>query len=344
MENQTVAVGEEIKVVPGPIWWWAGWSILSLLGLVLNMLFLVVVVSNRKQRDLRSLLTAVLVTIAVLDILDIARIVPSIVTNLHQYMEFRIVYCSVGVFHGLGVSLLLMLLGLYLVCPCRDAPPLYYPASTCSGSLPQKLLVPALLLAAGGVAGVVPIIPSLHQEIVNEENMVPHSCVDPTRMLSMIENQTGIESETFWPDLYQTLVSVTSVSLPLLVIPPTILVAMVKAALRGHCCQAKYKQGAGELLVVMVVLIVYLGSVVASVLPILDRKMDQFTVEPFPHVPVLWQLSNATLRPIIYFLCNPAVWEGLKMTCCSSKRSYGSVSTKEDEVALAPVVERVSSL
>ena len=30
-------------------------------------------------------------------------------------------------------------LGVYLICPCRDAPPLYYPESTCSGSLPQKV-------------------------------------------------------------------------------------------------------------------------------------------------------------------------------------------------------------
>jgi len=307
-------------------------------------LFLVVVVRGRKERDLRSLLTAVLVTISVLDILDIFRIIPSIVTNLHQFAEFRMVYCSVGVFHTLSISLLLMLVGFYLVCPCRDAPPLYYPATTCSGSLPQKLLVPALLLVAGGVAGVVPILPSLHQEIVNDDDLVPHSCVDPTRLLSMTENPDGTNSKTFWTDLYQTLVSLTSVALPLLVIPPTILVATVRTALRGHCCQAKHKQAAGELLVVLLLLIVFLGTLVASVLPHLDRQMDQFSVEHYPPVPVLWEISNATLRPIIYFLCNPAVWDGLKMSCCSSKRSYGSVSTREDEVALAPVVERVSSL
>ena len=31
--------------------------------------------------------------------------------------------------------------GFYLLCPCRDAPSLYYPASRCSGSLPQKILI-----------------------------------------------------------------------------------------------------------------------------------------------------------------------------------------------------------
>ena len=37
-------------------------------------------------------------------------------------------------------------LGIYLVCPCRDTPPLYYPESTCSGSLSQKVFWPVFLL------------------------------------------------------------------------------------------------------------------------------------------------------------------------------------------------------
>jgi hypothetical protein len=45
---------------------------------------------------------------------------------------------------------------------CRDAPPLYYPASTCSGSLPQKLLVPASLLLAAGAAAVLFLLPELY--------------------------------------------------------------------------------------------------------------------------------------------------------------------------------------
>ena len=78
-------------------------------------------------------------------------------------------------------------------------------------------------------------------------------------------------------------------------------------------------------------------------------------------VTVLWEIANAAARPAIYFLASPAAWEGLKHVCCSSSRrystqfytpvmrtlnlcSYGSVSTKEDEVALSPVVERISSL
>merc|ERR1712209_176058 len=95
--------------------------------------------------------------------------------------------------------------------------------------------------------------------------------------------------------------------------------------------------------------LVYLGTVTGSVLPRLDLKMDEFKTElpveaAHPQVSVLWELGNAALRPTLYFLCHPAVWDGLRGLCCSGKRSYGSVSTKEEEVALAPVMERVSSL
>merc|ERR1712130_795551 len=125
---------EEIQVIqPEGDWWWAGWSILSFIALLLNFLFLVVIVKNRKNRELRSLLTAVLITITVLDILNVLRIVPGIILNLHKYLEFQLVYCSVGVFHAVAVAILLVSLGIYLVCPCKDTPPLYYPESTCSG-------------------------------------------------------------------------------------------------------------------------------------------------------------------------------------------------------------------
>merc|ERR1712223_1442644 len=139
---------EQIQVIqPEGDWWWGGWSVLSVLALALNFLFLVVIVKNRKNRDLRSLLTAVLITVNVL------RIVPGIVLNVHKFLEFQLVYCSVGVFHTVAVAVLLVSLGVYLICPCRDAPPLYYPESTCSGSLPQKVFIPVVLLVPGLVGG-----------------------------------------------------------------------------------------------------------------------------------------------------------------------------------------------
>jgi len=335
--------GEEIQVIqPDGDWWWAGWSILSVIALTLNFLFLAVVIKNRKCRDLRSLLTAVLITVTVLDILDIFRIIPSIITNLHKYTEFRLVYCSLGVFHSVSVAFFLIILGFYLCCPCKDAPPLYYPESTCSGSLPQKVLIPLVLLAGGLGGGLIPLLTVLHPEDRLWEGVVPHSCIDPTRVLNLMKS-TEENSTTLWPDLYHSIISVGVTLLPLLLIPPTLLVAAVRALIYGYCCQVKYKQSAGELLLVFLVTTVYLGTVVGSVLPRLDAKMTEFDTQ-LPPVSVLWELGNAALRPSLYFLCHPAVWDGLKAMCCSSKRSYGSLSTKEDEVALAPVVERVSSL
>ena len=95
-------------IQPEGDWWWGGWSVLSVLALVLNFLFLVVIVKNRKNRDLRSLLTAVLITITVLDIVNVLRIVPGIVLNVHKFLEFQLVYCSVGVFHTVAVAVLLV--------------------------------------------------------------------------------------------------------------------------------------------------------------------------------------------------------------------------------------------
>lgn len=197
-------------IQPEGDWWWGGWSLLSFIALVLNILFLIVIIKNRKNRDLRSLLTAVLITITVLDILDIFRIVPAIVLNLHKYVEFQFVYCSLGVFHAVAVAVLLIILAIYLVCPCRspasisphatfkffepflivymellsrDAPPLYYPESTCSGSLPQKLVIPLVLLVSGLAAGLMPLLPALHptSSDIAWNTVLPHSCVDPTR-------------------------------------------------------------------------------------------------------------------------------------------------------------------
>ena len=85
--------------------------------------------------------------------------------------------------HVLCVMIVMMrpVSGVYLVCPCRDAPPLYYPASRCSGSLPQKLLIPLILALGAGTAGLLPLLQDVFASIVDRDNMVPHSCIDPTR-------------------------------------------------------------------------------------------------------------------------------------------------------------------
>ena len=214
----------------------------------------------------------------------------------------------------------MLITGFYLLCPCRDAPPLYYPASKCSGSLPQKILIPVFLAVGAGVGGVVPLLESLYSSIVDSEGLVPHSCVDPTRLNHFWElYQSGSQpGDSLWTDVYQVAVTVTSVLLPLLIIPVTVVVSCARACLHGHCCQVKHKQTAGEQLLVIITTIFYLGSTVGSIIPRLNQELDLDI--NLQSAPVLWEIANAAARPLIYFLTNPAVWDGLKAACCSSRR------------------------
>ena len=47
----------------------------------------------------------------------------------------------------------------------------------------------------------------------------------------------GDDTDHFWSDLFHSLVTVTTAALPLLIIPPTLVVATVRACVHGHCCQ-----------------------------------------------------------------------------------------------------------
>jgi len=334
-----VQTDEEIQLVPGPTWWWVGWSLLSFFALLLNIIFIVVAIKQRKNKELRSLLTATLITLAVLDILDVIRIASSVFVNTHQFNEYRVTFCSVGVAHTVGVSLLLIMATLYLIFPCRDAPPLYYPASTCSGSIPQKVLIPLVLLVSGGVGALVYLLPDFTKSITDSQNLVPHSCLDYTRA-RYVANENNPK---FWADLYQTLILTLAVIIPLLLTPPTILVASVRSCVKGQCCHSKYRQNAGEILCVLFVLFLYLGTVVAVVLPRLNDELD-LGVEQLQSAPTLWELANAVGRPLIYVLCNPGVWDGVVHLCSCRKNMSRGNSLAEEEMALSPVVERVSSL
>ena len=55
------------------------------------------------------------------------------------------------------------------------------------------------------------------------------------RVMTLIE--TGHDTDHFWSDLFHSLVTVTTAALPLLIIPPTLVVATVRACVHGHCCQ-----------------------------------------------------------------------------------------------------------
>ena len=69
---------------------------------------------------------------------------------------------------------------------CRDSPPLYYPASTCSGSLPQKVLLPLVVGVAGGVGSLVYLLPGMTESLTDQNDMVPHSCIDSTTCLCIL--------------------------------------------------------------------------------------------------------------------------------------------------------------
>ena len=53
--------------------------------------------------------------------------------------------------------------------------------------------------------------------------------------------------------------------------------------------------------------------------------------------PLLWELGNDAVRPLIYFLTNPAVWDGLQVMCCKSKHQLVNQEDEEIEVPLSPV-------
>ena len=95
----------------------------------------------------------------------------------------------------------------------------------------------------------------------------------------MIDQGNSIPPDVFWSSLYQTVVSFTGLILPMLVIPPALILAMIRSCLTAHCCQPKYKQAAGEIFLVFLVTLVYIGSIAGSIIPHLDKRMDEFSVD-----------------------------------------------------------------
>lgn len=61
-----------------------------------------------------------------------------------------------------------------------------------------------------------------------------------------------------------------------------------------------------------------------------------FQVELGP-APLLWELGNNAMRPLIYFMTNPAVWDGLRNLCCRKKHQLVNEEEEEAELPLAPV-------
>ena len=54
--------------------------------------------------------------------------------------------------------------------------------------------------------------------------------------------------------------------------------------------------------------------------------------------PLLWELGNNATRPLVYFMTNPAVWDGLRNLCCRKKHQLvNDDEVDEVEQPLAPV-------
>ena len=64
--------------------------------------------------------------------------------------------------------------------------------------------------------------------------------------------------------------------------------------------------------------------------------ISSFQVELGP-APLLWELGNNAVRPLIYFMTNPAVWDGLRILCCKKKNQLVNEDDEEIEIPLSPV-------
>merc|ERR1711971_752665 len=81
------------------------------------------------------------------------------------------------------------------------------------------------------------------------------------------------------------------------------------------------------------------GTLVGVVLPTLAPMLSQAGIEiELAKAPLLWELGNNATRPLVYFMTNPAVWDGLRNLCCRKKHQLvNDDEVDELEQPLAPV-------
>jgi len=85
-----------------------------------------------------------------------------------------------------------------------------------------------------------------------------------------------------------------------------------------------------------IVSLIYLGTVVGVLFPKISEMMALENVELGP-APLLWELGNNATRPLVYFMTNPAVWDGVRNLCCRKKHQLVNEDEEEAELPLAPV-------
>jgi len=324
-------------------WWWAVHLCLCSVAVIANILFIVTIIYNRKRADLKTFSTAVIVTVACLDVLDVGRIIPVLVESLFHMEIFRHVYCSLGVFHELSVAVFLVSLAVAACVAAGRNETKYYTAGQADprASVAGKILIPLVLLLAAGIASPLFLLPYAR---------LTHSCTDPFRARQVVNGPSSDDLEmtlTFYSDLYSTVVSGVTYALPVLVLPLALPIACLRTCISRQCCVPRFKQPIGELVMTIVVCLVYLGSVVGVILPKLneiEELEDNLQSAKVIKTPLLWELGNNAARPLIYFMTNPGVWDGLRALCggggCQKKHHLvnGNDDMNDDaEIPLSPV-------
>jgi len=322
-------------------WWWAVHLTLCAVAVIGNLLFIVTIIYNRKRQDLKSFATAVIVTVAFLDVLDVARVIPVLVKSLFQNDTFRNVYCTLGVFHETAVALFLVSLAVGVCVASGAKETKYYTGGADPrASLAQKILIPVVIVVAAGVAAPLFLL---------SFDYLGHSCTDPYRVMTaynqISEGKADTSDEGFVSALYSTAVSAVTYALPVLVLPLALPIACLKTCISRQCCVPRFKQPIGEVVMTCVVGLVYLGTLVGVILPRLHElvAVDELKGAKVIGKPLLWELGNNAARPLIYFMTNPGVWEGLSNLCaaCCCRRKHQLVNGDHEEESemnpLAPV-------
>lgn len=304
-------------------WWWAVHICLCVIAVLANFIFIITVIYNRNEEKLKTFVTAVITTVAVLDILDVGRILPVLSPDMFDIEIYRHVYCSFGVFHELAVAIFIVSIGV-AVCVQAGKENKLFNNDPCA-NIAHKILIPIVLLLTAGAA--VPIYLLKYEKL-------SHTCTDPFRVMFVTDTQ---DPKQFTFDLYSTVVTVFTYVLPILILPLALPIATLRTCIARQCCVTRYKQPIGELIMTTIVGMLYLGTIVGVVLPRIDEMLQLESVELGP-APLLWEIGNNALRPIVYFMTNPAVWDGFAKLFCR-KKHYDGVNDhdEEAEVPLAPV-------
>jgi len=312
------------EIVLSVDWWWAVHICLCAIAVVANLIFIVTVIHNRRREELKTFVTAVITTVAVLDILDVLRILPVLSQEMFAMEIYRHVYCSLGVFHELAVAIFIVSIS---VAVCVQAgKEKKYLNNDPRASLAHKILIPIVLLITAGAAAPIYLL---------DYQMKSHSCTDPMLVMQVAENT---DQESFKFNLYSTVVTAFTYVFPVLILPLALPIATLRTCISRQCCLPRYKQPIGELIMTSILCVIYLGTLVGVILPTLAPMLSQAGIEiELGKAPLLWELGNNATRPLIYFMTNPAVWEGLRNLCCRKK--HQTVTEEDDEVEqpLAPV-------